>query len=189
MLNHMTFLMQRSGVSWQICRASAWTAALMLSLLVSAGTVSEQARAADARSVAFLGVHLQNDNQALEPTSDAERARMTRVEELFKSSLEASDRFTFATVPPDVRAKIAAGQTIGECGGCEIGYGKILGSEVIAWINIQKVSNLILNMNVYMADVATQKMIFLRSVDIRGNTDESWIKSLNYLVKNYLLVP
>ena len=30
-------------------------------------------------------------------------------------------------------------------------------------------------------------MTFVRSVDIRGNTDESWSRSLTYLVKNYLL--
>lgn len=189
MLNRMSFPIRRSGVRWQICRASAWTVGLLLSLLVSAGTVSEQARAADARSVAFLGVHLQNDNEAYEPTSDAERARMIIVEERFKSSLEASGRFTFVAVPPDVRAKIAAGQTIGECGGCEIDYGKSLGADMIAWIEVQKVSNLILNLNVYMADMATQKMTFKRSVDIRGNTDETWTRSINYLVKNYLLVP
>ena len=41
-----------------------------------------------------------------------------------------------------------------------------------------KVSNLILNMNVYLADVASQKMAFVHSVDIRGNTDESWMRSL-----------
>jgi hypothetical protein len=42
-------------------------------------------------------------------------------------------------------------------------------------------------MNVYVADVANKKMTFERSVDIRGNTDETWARSLNYLVKNYLL--
>ena len=47
---------------------------------------------------------------------------------------------------------------------------------------ISAVSNLIFNMNVYMADVASQKMTFVHSVDIRGNTDESWTRSLNYLV-------
>ena len=66
-------------------------------------------------------------------------------------------------------------------------FGKELGAELIAWITVQKVSNLILNMNVYMADVATEKMTFVRSADIRGNTDESWTRSLNYLLKNYLL--
>ncbi|MEQ1698137.1 MAG: DUF3280 domain-containing protein [Hyphomicrobiaceae bacterium] len=189
MLYRIAFLKRRSGVSWQISRKSSWTVGLILSLLVSAGMVPERARATEARSVAFLGVHLLNDNEAIEPTSDAERARMKKVEELFKSSLEASGRFMFVTVPPDVRAKIAAGQAIGECGGCEIDYGKSAGGKEIAWIRVQKISNLILNMNVYMADVATQKMTFLHSVDIRGNTDESWIRSINFLVKNYLLVP
>ncbi len=51
---------------------------------------------------------------------------------------------------------------------------------------MQKVSNLILNMNVYMADVATSKMTFVRSVDIRGNTDESWSVGMNWLIKNYV---
>ena len=48
-------------------------------------------------------------------------------------------------------------------------------------------SNLILNPNVYMADVDTGQMTFLRSVDIRGNTDRSWTRGLTYLVENYLL--
>jgi hypothetical protein len=52
---------------------------------------------------------------------------------------------------------------------------------------VQKVSDLILNINVYMADVAAGKLAFVHSVDIRGNTDESWTRGVTYLVKNYLL--
>ena len=44
-----------------------------------------------------------------------------------------------------------------------------------------------MNMNVYMADVVSEKMTFVHSVDIRGNTDESWTRSLNYLLDNYFL--
>ena len=44
-------------------------------------------------------------------------------------------------------------------------------------------------MNVYMADVQAKKILFVRSVDIRGNTDESWTRSIRYLIKNYLLAP
>ena len=50
----------------------------------------------------------------------------------------------------------------------------------------QKVSNLILNINVYMEDAESGKMKFARSVDI-GNTDESWRRGLDYLLRNYLL--
>ena len=52
---------------------------------------------------------------------------------------------------------------------------------------MQKVSNLILNMNVYMADVKSGRMLLTKSVDLRGNTDDSWSRSLRYLVKNTVL--
>ncbi len=139
------------------------------------------------QSVAFLGVHFQNDNEEYEPTNAAEKARLRALEDAFRSKLLATGRYTFVDVPGEMRAKIDAGQAIGECGGCEIDYGRSLGAQTIAWIRVQKVSNLILNMNVYMADMASQKMTFVRSVDIRGNTDESWSRSLNWLLKNYLI--
>ena len=39
-----------------------------------------------------------------------------------------------------------------------------------------------------MVDVAANKMAFIHSVDIRGNTDESWSRSLKYLMNNYMLI-
>ena len=48
-------------------------------------------------------------------------------------------------------------------------------------------SDLILNINVHMVDVAARKLVFVRSVDIRGNADELWTRGITYLVKNYLL--
>lgn len=140
-----------------------------------------------AASVAFLGVRLQNDNEGLEPTSDSERLRLRKLEDMFKQKLTQSERYTFVSVPDDVKAKIKSGQFIGECHGCEVDYGRQLGATLIAWVTVQKVSNLILNLNVFMADVATEKMTFVHSVDIRGNTDESWRRSLDYLIENYLL--
>lgn len=138
-------------------------------------------------SIVLLGTHLQNDNQIYEPTSDAERARLEKIGQAFTEQLANSGQFDVRSVPQTMSAKITAGQTLGECGGCELDYGAALGVDAIAWINVQKVSNLILNLNVYIADVKSQKMTFVRSVDIRGNTDESWIRSINYVVKNYLL--
>jgi len=139
------------------------------------------------KSVAFLGVQFLNDHEDQEPTTDAERARLASIAELFKSKLEASGRYKFVQIPADTKAKIAVGPSIGHCGGCEIDYGKQLGGDLAAWVVVQKVSNLILNINVYMADVGTQKMSFVQSVDIRGNTDDSWTRGMTYLVKNHVL--
>lgn len=167
-----------------------WTyfamAALLLAVPSGLNAVAETT-GGNLNKVAFLGVQFQNDNEGLEPTSDAERARSKSIEDQFKAALENSGKYKFVAVTPEVAEKIKTGQTIGECNGCEVEFGKQLGADGIAWIKVQKVSNLILNMNVYMADVKTAKMTFLHSVDIRGNTDESWKRSLTYLLDNYFL--
>ena len=139
------------------------------------------------RVVALLNVQFLNDHADLEPTTNAERVRLASIESLFKAMLEASGRYKFVSIPAYVAAKTAAGAEIGACGGCEFDYGKQLGADYAAWMVVQKVSDLILNINVYMADVAAGKLAFVHSIDIRGNTDEWWIRGVTYLVKNYLL--
>ena len=52
---------------------------------------------------------------------------------------------------------------------------------------VQKVSNLILNINVYIREARRPNRVTAYSVDIRGNTDESWSRGLSYLVRNRLL--
>lgn len=145
------------------------------------------ASAENPRVVALLSARIQNDNDGLDPLSDEETHRITKVGELFKEKLSASGAYKFVDVPQPVRTKIESGQFIGQCSGCEVDYGKQIGVDTVAWIEVQKVSNLILNLNVYMADVETKKMSFIHSVDIRGNTDESWLRSMTYLINNYLL--
>ena len=52
---------------------------------------------------------------------------------------------------------------------------------------MQKVSNLILNENVYINETQTGGVYFGQSVDIRGNTDESWVRGIRYLLRYGLL--
>jgi Protein of unknown function (DUF2380) len=169
-------------------------AALGVAVLLILGSLAVGARSTAAaaphdpvRVVALLNVQFLNDHADLEPTTSAERVRLASVEFLFKAQLEASGQYKFVSVPADAAAKMAAGPEIGACGGCEFDYGKQLGADYAAWIVVQKVSDLILNINVYMTDVAAGKLVFVHSVDIRGNTDESWTRGIIYLVKNYLL--
>jgi Protein of unknown function (DUF2380) len=169
---------------------AAWgLAAFLIFGPLTAGVCSAttDAPSEPAKSVALLNVQFLNDHEDLEPTTGAERARIALIASVFKAKLEASGRYTFVSIPADAAGKIAAGPEVGACGGCEFGYGEQLGADTVAWIVIQKVSDLILNINVYMADVAAKRMAFVHSVDIRGDTDESWTRGITYLVKNYLL--
>jgi len=163
-------------------RSRASTLIALLGLIL--GTMPVHAQ--NAPALAVLGTFFQNDNAGLEPTTDAERARLKRVSEDFADQLRGSGRYRILPLTDAIRSKVTAGQQPGECGGCETDYGRALGADLIAWLRVQKVSNLILNMDVYIADVKTGRLL-VKSVDLRGNTDDSWSRSLAYLVKNSVL--
>lgn len=57
-------------------------------------------------------------------------------------------------------------------------------TERVARCWVQKVSNLILNLNIEVRDAATDQPVYASSVDIRGNTDESWLRGVRRLVDN-----
>jgi hypothetical protein len=156
--------------------------ALAVALVLGSG-----AEADPVTKVAFLGVQFLNDHQDDEPTTDAERARLATLAAAFQTKLEASGHYAFVALPAATQGKIDAGPVIGNCGGCEFGYGAEAGGDRVAWIVVQKVSDLIINLNVYVGDVAGHKLTFVHSVDIRGNTDESWMRGMTYLMKNYVL--
>jgi hypothetical protein len=158
---------------------------VVIALPLNAASVPHAQAATDPPHLAFLGVRLQNDNEKLEPTTDAERNRIAALAKQFTSAVASSGTYTITSVTADIQSQIASGQAVGNCGGCEAEYGKQLHADRVAWITVQKVSNLILNMNLYVADPATDKLTFVKSVDIRGNTDESWSRSLKYLLDNY----
>lgn len=79
------------------------------------------------------------------------------------------------------------GETLRTCDGCEVDLARKAGAQVsvIGWV--QKVSDLILNINIVMRSVATGKMVHAGSVDIRGNTDESWSRGIAYLMRYRIL--
>lgn len=83
-------------------------------------------------------------------------------------------------------AQQAQALNVENCNGCELDLARKVGARfsVTGWV--QKVSNLILNINIVTRDVATGKRIGAGSVDIRGNTDESWSRGLSYLLRDRL---
>jgi hypothetical protein len=72
------------------------------------------------------------------------------------------------------------------CDGCELDLARKVDAAVSVTGWVQKVSNLILNINLVARDVQSGKVISAGSVDIRGNTDESWLRGLSYLLRNRL---
>ncbi len=83
-------------------------------------------------------------------------------------------------------ARQVQGVDVWKCNGCDVDLARKAGAKISVTGWVQKVSNLILNINLVARNVATDKVIGAGSVDIRGNTDESWSRGLTYLLRNRL---
>jgi hypothetical protein len=75
------------------------------------------------------------------------------------------------------------------CGGCDVQLAQQLGADLAVTGLVQKVSALILNMNIYLRDAHTGQLITSMSADFRSNTDESWSRTMSFLLRNRLLAP
>ena len=100
--------------------------------------------------------------------------------------IPAGTRSCRSRLSDELKQKIAQSPAITGCNGCQIDWARQAGADLAVWGTVQKVSNLILNINVYMDDTKDGHQYFGHSVDIRGNTDKSWQHGIRYLVRHYL---
>ena len=75
------------------------------------------------------------------------------------------------------------------CGGCDVKFARQLGADLALTGVVRKISNLILNINLFVHDVSSGRLVATMNADMRGDTDESWSRTTNYLVRNRLLAP
>src|SRR5665213_4094620 len=120
------------------------------------------------------------------PRTD-ETARLVRLGDQLRMLVTKSGKFEVIDIAP-VREE-AHQANLQACGGCDAGFAQKLCAEVSITGTVQKVSNLILNINLYARVVETKQPLVAMSVDIRGNTDESWSRGLEYLVRTRFLSP
>ena len=117
----------------------------------------------------------------------AEQARLATLAVTLREKLAASDRYTVIDTAPVAAA--AHAQNLQACGQCDAKLAREVGADLAMTGTVQKVSNLILNINIYIRDAKSGTVVDAMSADIRGNTDESWSHGLNWLVRNKLLAP
>jgi Protein of unknown function (DUF2380) len=100
------------------------------------------------------------------PRAD-ETARLVRLGDQLRTLVTSSGKLEVVDIAP-VRAE-AHKANLQACGGCDADFAQKLGA------------------NLYVRVVATRAPLVAMSVDIRGNTDESWSRGLEYLVRTRFL--
>ena len=147
--------------------------------------------AADAReqSAAIFDFELTDtsrDNQ-LVPHDAEHQARLALVTERLRTKLAGSGRFSLIDIAP-VAAEARA-SNLQFCGGCDVTLAQQVGAELAVTGVVFKVSNLILRMAIVVRDAKSGRNVAVARASMRGDTDESWTRALDWLVRNRLLDP
>ena len=139
-------------------------------------------------SAAVMDFELINEmhDYETEDTQAALQRRLALISDALRQ--EFDQRAMYRTVDNNAAATLIADQKsrqdLRNCNGCEIDIGRALGAEVVILCWVQKVSNLILNINIEVKNVASGKTLYTKSVDLRGNSDKSWLRGIRYMVNS-----
>ncbi len=140
------------------------------------------ARAEALKAAVFDAVFV---NSSPQETTPEETARIAALTAHLKEALEKSGQYHVIDLA-SVKSQVDSVKDIHDCNGCEADIAKAAGAQVavVAWV--QKVSNLILNINIRIVDTATGAPIKGGSVYIRGNDEVSWSRGLKYLLEEHV---
>src|SRR5437016_6337705 len=114
------------------------------------------------------------------PRADEQR-RLAGLADELRRRLAASGRYAPVDLSPV--AEEARASNLQACGGCDASLARRAGAELAITGTVQKISNLILSMNIYIRDAADGHLVRQMSADFRGNTDESWSRALDRLLR------
>jgi hypothetical protein len=148
---------------------------------------SAVAAGAETRSAAVFDFELV-DTSGGDPlkAQDAEhQSRVAQTSERLRTRLTESGRYRVVDIAPVM--KEAHASNLQACGGCDVTLADRVGADLSVTGTVYKVSNLILNMMIFVRDAKTGGNVAVMQADMRGDTDESWLRAVDWLVRNRLL--
>ncbi|MEN3384685.1 MAG: hypothetical protein V7608_4729 [Hyphomicrobiales bacterium] len=148
---------------------------------------SAVAAGAETRSAAVFDFELV-DTSGGDPlkAQDAEhQSRVAQTSERLRTRLTESGRYRVVDIAPVT--KEAHASNLQACGGCDVTLADRVGADLSVTGTVYKVSNLILNMMIFVRDAKTGGNVAVMQADMRGDTDESWLRAVDWLVRNRLL--
>jgi hypothetical protein len=137
-------------------------------------------------SIAVLDFELLDDHNN-PATKAAQVVRLHNATLQLRQELQARRLYDVMDSSPshDLQDKLRSQQEfMYRCDDCAAQIGALLDADLVMTPWVQKVSELILNLNVQIYDVKAGKVIFSKSVDMRGNQDQSWSRAVRYLVRD-----
>lgn len=159
--------------------SGACAASLALALGLAGPAAARPAGSGSVMAVVFLDTSTEG---AMNGVRADETARLAMVERLLGEAFAEEGIEMIDRAP--VQAALDRVQNPANCNGCDAKAARELGVDLAVSAEVQKVSNLILTINVFVRDAATGRMLRAGNADIRGNTDDSWRRGLGWILRN-----
>jgi len=161
---------------------------LAAALLALPGAASALESLEPSAKVAFFGIHFIDTSAegSINGIREDETARLALLENSVRERLEA-EGFDLLDLAP-VAEELGRTLNPAHCNHCEIRMAEELGADYSLVGEVQKVSNLILSMNLALREADSGDFVRMLAVDIRGNTDDSWLRGGRYILDNHFFV-
>lgn len=135
-------------------------------------------------SIAFFGISfIDTSTEGALNGERADEAERIDLLDAYIADQFAERGFTLIDVSP-VDHEINRVANVADCNFCDVIMARKLKADYSMVGEVQKVSNLILSMNLVLRDSAEGQHARGMSVDIRGNTDKSWLRGMRYILRN-----
>ena len=168
--------------------APATMVATATAATVTAATPASAARPSTAdKTIAILDFELIDDT--LETAKDeAQKARLQQISNQLRAAFTENHLYRVVDNAPaaETIADLSSRFALHDCNGCDVDIGRALKTDRVLTAWVQKVSNLILNINIQIRDVHNGLVMLNKSVDIRSNTDDSWNRGVRYMVRSMM---
>lgn len=165
------------GSGWMAMRA----AVLLFLMMASPGLAAERFK-----TVVFDIELIDMSQEADLGIRDDQTRRLERVSDELRRLLESSPQVQLVDWSSK-REEVSQKSPLFKCNGCAEDIAKELGADLVVSGIVQKTSNLILSFAVTISDARSGKPIRGGQADIRGNTDDAWLRGIRWIVKNRLL--
>ncbi len=137
--------------------------------------------------IAVIGFELV-DEQPDPARDEALRRRLQALYVQFEAGLHERGLYRVVATEP-ARALIDAVRErnafVYRCNGCLAEIGQRLDTRLVALGWVQRVSELILNINVVVKDARSDAELLSKSVDLRGNNDQAWTRAMAFMLRDW----
>ncbi len=139
----------------------------------------------DGATVAFLGItFIDTSTEGDHFGAREDEAQRTQMLEQTVAERMTAEGFELVDLTP-AEEDLERISNPADCYGCDLRIAEKLGADYVLVGEVQKVSNLILSMNLVLRDVERKAALRALAVDIRSNTDESWARGMRYILDRH----